>query len=122
MDERNLLKLCLICSVIGLVALFFGVQLKEAKAIEISEINKEKIGEEVIVEGRVTNKYYNGEHLFFDLEGDKEKIDVVIFQDDIEKGNIEPEKIKESDKIRVTGKIEIYNGELEIIGNRVTKI
>lgn len=117
-----MLKLCLICSVIGLVVLFFGVQLKEAKVIEISKINKENLGEEIVVEGRVTNKYYNGEHLFFDLEGDKEKINIVVFKNSLEGSNIDPKKIKQSDKVRVTGKVEIYNGELEIIGKNLSFI
>lgn len=122
MDEKSLLKLCLISSLIGLFILYMGAQLKEAEKMKIGEIGKSDVGKVVTVEGTISSKYYNGKHMFFDLKDNSGEIEIVAFEDSINRNNINPKKIKEGDKISVTGKINLYKGKLEIIAERFTGI
>lgn len=119
MTDRGLLKLCLFCSVIGLAILFIGVQMAEAEIMEIGEIDEFSIGRLVSVEGSVYSRYYNGEHLFFTLKDDTGKIKVVIFDSGIRKMGIDPDEVVKGLDMRLEGRVEEYEGELEIIPERV---
>lgn len=119
MDDKALLKLCLFCSVLGLVILFVGVQYVEARVVPIGEIGEGNEGTLVSVEGRVYSRYYNGEHLFFTLKDGKDKIKIVVFENTIKRLNLEPEEIRNNRKVSVEGKVEKYKGELEILPERI---
>ena len=107
-------------SIVGLLVLFMGVRIIEPEEKSIDEISEDNLGETISVTGEVSSKYYNGDHLFFDLEKSDKKIDVVFFDNIIENKKINPEEIENGDKISVTGKIDTYKGQLEIIGTSVT--
>ncbi|UCG94986.1 MAG: OB-fold nucleic acid binding domain-containing protein [archaeon] len=119
MDDRNLLKLCIFCSILGLVILFVGVQQVEAKVTDIGSISEGEIGKLVSVEGTVYSSYYNGEHLFFTLEDRTGRIKVVVFENLIDRLNIDPRGIKKGIELRVDGEVEKYRGELEILPERI---
>ena len=119
MNEKNLLKLCLFCSIIGLVILFVGVQQMEAKTIHIGEIGEKDIGTLVSVEGIVYSRYYNGEHLFFTLKDDKSRIKMVVFENTLNRLKIDPNEIKNGIKIGVDGEVKKYKGEMEILPERI---
>jgi len=119
MKEKTLLKYCIILSIVGLSILFIGTNSTEAKKIDIKDIEKNNIGDFVSITGTVKSKYYNGEHMFFDLEESDKKIHVVFFKNTIEKNKINPEEIRNGDIIRVTGKIDIYKNKLEVIGQNI---
>lgn len=119
MNDRGLLKLCLLCSVIGLVILFFGVRLAEAEKVSIVEVDENSIGRLVTVEGSVYSSYYNGEHLFFTLRDETGKIKVVVFENNIKRTGIDPLDVKKGVEMAVEGKVEEYEGELEILPERI---
>ncbi len=119
MNDKNLLKLCLFCSVLGLAILFIGVQLAEAEKVDIGDVDADYIGHLVSVEGTVYSRYYNGEHLFFTLKDETGKIKVVIFESGIKKMRIEPDEIIKNLEIGVEGKVQEYQGEIEIIPERI---
>lgn len=119
MDDRSLLKLCLFCSVLGLVILFFGIQQIEAKIIGIENINQEEVGRLVSVQGTVESRYYNGQHLFFTIKDGTGKIKVVIFENMFSRLGLEPSEIEKGMNLRIEGEVKKYEGELEIIPERV---
>ena len=119
MNDKNLLKLCLFCSILGLAILFVGVQFVEARVISMGEIGEDEIGTLVSVEGRVYSSYYNGEHLFFTLKDNTGKIKIVIFENSIKKLKINPGEIRNGVEIRIEGEVKKYEGELEILPERI---
>ena len=119
MNDKYLLRLCLFCSILGLVILFIGVQYVEAKVISIGEISEDEIGALVSVEGRVYSSYYNGEHLFFTLKDDTGKIKIVIFENSIKRLKINPGEIRNGVKMGIEGEVKKYKGELEILPERI---
>ncbi len=119
MKEKNILKISLFCSIIGVSILFLGINLMEVNKVNIEDIKEEDIGKLVSVEGKIKSKYYNGEHLFFDLEDETDEIKIVVFENIIKKLKIEPDKIRNGKEIFVSGEVEKYEGELEIIPNKI---
>ena len=119
MNEKNLLKLCLTCSILGLVILFIGVQYVEARVMYVGEIGEKEIGNLVSVKGRVYSRYYTGEHMFFTLKDKTGEIKVVVFENTIKRLGIEPGEIKNGLEISIEGVVERYKGELEILPERV---
>ena len=115
-SEKQLMWLCLLCSVLGIILLFVGIEYSEAEIIPIKDV---KIGGPVSLEGKVSSRYYNGEHLFFTLKDSSGKIKVVVFESTIKRLRINPEEIKNGMSLRVVGSIKEYHGELEILPERI---
>lgn len=116
MNEKKLLKIALSCSLIGLFILFIFSDNISIDEKDISKIKDEEIGRDVRVIGKV-NKVTNMDKVAF-LEISQEKIEeitVVLFKDK----NI---SLFPGMRVEIVGSIEDYNGEKEIIGNRVTII
>jgi len=57
MEEKSLLRLALICSLVGIIALFFISENIEIKEKNIDEINKDNIGEDVRIKGIVSKSF-----------------------------------------------------------------
>jgi len=115
MKEKTLLKIALICSITGLFILYI---LSENISIEektIDKIDKSNFGEYVKVKGTV-DKVINTENVVIIDVVQPQKISVVLFKEDT---NI---SINEGSEVEVIGKVEDYNGEMEIIGSRVRVI
>ncbi|MBR9683239.1 hypothetical protein GOV03_01745 [Candidatus Woesearchaeota archaeon] len=113
MEEKTLLKVSLIVGLLGLVALYFissGIDLESIKSI--GDIDEE---EEVKLSGRVGKVSENGAVVFLEILNEKiEETKVVLFKD----GGID---LIEGDYVEILGTVEVYEGEKEIIGNKVIK-
>lgn len=91
---------------------------------EISKITDKHRGEMIIAEGLVTNlKVRNDGHIFFTIEKGGASIKAVLFRADSEELEGRKQRIIHAEKaqfpIRVLGMVDIYNGELEIIIDKV---
>ena len=116
MNEKKLLKIALICSLIGLLILFIFSDNISIEEKDISKIEDEDIGNNVKIIGKV-NRITNTDKVAFlgiSQETTKE-ITVVLFKDK----NI---SLLPGMRVEITGSVEDYNGEKEIIGNKVTII
>lgn len=111
MQEHLLLKLSLICSISGIVFLYF---LSENVSFDEKQINKLKEEEFVLVKGKVTRIYQNGNLSIVELMQEN-KIDVVFF-------NPSYLDIRVGDEIEAIGKTKEYNGEIELIAEEVRRI
>lgn len=118
-SDSRLMKLSLAVSVIGIVVLFFIVQLTEPLVVKITEINEAMNGQNIITNGTVSSFFTKDGNVFFTLS-DNGEIKVVMFKRDAEKIENSYE-LKNGDKIRVSGKVSIYSDELEIIAERIEK-
>ena len=116
MKEKKLLKIALICSLIGLFILFIFSDNISISEKDISKIQDEDISDSVRIIGTV-NRVSNSDKVAF-LELSQERIDtitVVLFKDK----NI---SLMPGMRVEIVGSIEDYNVEKEIIGNRVSLI
>ena len=111
MEEKSLLRLALICSLVGIIALFFISENMEIKEKNIDEINKDNIGEDVKIKGIVSKSADKGKIILLDIV-QPETITIVLFKD-------HDFNISTGTKVEITGEIDEFNGKMEIIGNEV---
>ncbi len=111
MKEKTLLKIALVASCIGLLLLFIF-----SKNIEVNEATIDKIDgmqdEEVRIQG-VVERVSNREKVTF-IEITQEVTTTIVVFDNI--------SIETGEKIEVIGKVDEYNGESEILAERIERI
>lgn len=105
MEEQTLLKTSLISSVIGIVILFGITQFINPASFSITT---EK-GDEVNIQG-IVEKITNIKGTTFLTLTTKQKTTVVLFEN---------KTIPKGSHVKITGKVETYKGEKEIIGDEV---
>ena len=113
MKEKTLFKIAAVCSLIGLVVLFFVSGHITIKEIDVGKINGEDVGQEVKVIGRIERVSDTDKVMFLQVGQEKvETISVVLFKE----GKI---GLKEGDYIELVGELDEYDGEYSIIANAV---
>ncbi|MBI4895125.1 MAG: OB-fold nucleic acid binding domain-containing protein [Candidatus Aenigmarchaeota archaeon] len=120
-QKISLEKLCAILVVAGLVVLFFLVVFIEPVSMNISQISEKDIGKIVSINASVENKNLRNGNLFLEL-GDVDSnstIKAVMFENDIKQ---DLSTFQKGSHINIVGRIDRYNGELEIIINKITVI
>ena len=115
MKETTLLKIALICSLAGLVALYFisiKIDIKEYKPNFLSNKN---IGDDVKLTGTITKITQKDNAVFIEIKKEI-PVNVVVFTN-------ENMALKENNQVEIFGKVQEYNGKEEIIAEkiRVTK-
>ena len=110
MKENTLLKIAIICSLIGLVVLYFI-----SAKIEISDykpsLPSKNIGDDVKLEGTITKITAKDSVVFIELKQEN-NVNIVMFTDS------NPE-IKEGNVVEIIGKVQQYNSQNEIIANKI---
>ncbi|MEM2889959.1 MAG: OB-fold nucleic acid binding domain-containing protein [Candidatus Hadarchaeum sp.] len=112
--EVNTTKLSLICSLVGLVAIYAAAVTARPKITPIASLNETFIGLRVSVSGQVVEYRDHQEgHLFLKLK-DKSGglVNVPIFSRT--RSQLE-ESIELLDIVEITGEVALYQGELEVI-------
>ena len=112
MKENTLLKIALICSLVGLIVLYFistKIEVKDYKP----NFNK-NIGDDVKLKGTITKITDAGNVVFIDVS-QQNPITVVLFtEDDL--------KLISGDDIEVIGEVQEYKGKNEVIEKKIRKI
>lgn len=114
MDEGILLKASIVCTVIGLIVLYLIAGKMTADETAINRITMGQSDDAVIVKGKVSRIFDKENIMIIELQKN-EKISVVMFKQNYP-GHID---LKEGDFVEVTGKVEDYKGEKEIIAENV---
>lgn len=114
MKESALLKTALICSLIGLFALYFISEKIEVKDYKPSRLN-ENVGDDVRLTGTIIKISQNENVVFLEVDY-QSPITIVMFTDDEELG------LKINDSIEVFGEVQEYKGKNEIIAQKVRVI
>lgn len=115
MENQLILKISLVIALIGIIGLYFFTSTSQ-NMIDIREM-PDNIGERVTVKGTV-DKYYTSKdgHVFFDLHDSSGIAKVVVFRN----SNIEAAyTLQDGEKITVTGKIQEYKSDLEIVVSKI---
>lgn len=111
MKETILLKIALICSLVGLVALFFISQRIELKDYRPAFLNNKNIGDSVNLSGKISRITTGNNVVFIELS-QQVPVSVVVFTDK----NI---NLNENNFVEISGKIQEYNGKEEIIADKI---
>lgn len=115
MQEQMLLKISLLISLAGLVSLFWIASNPDFDATPVGSITPDDVGRAIKACGDIEDKFTskNG-HVFFQLNDGSGKIKVVVF-------NSTKITVGEESSC-VTGRVDVYKGEIEIIANVVENV
>lgn len=113
MEEKNIYKISLAVMLAGIIVLLiFAGQIQLGGIAQIDEL---KNAEPVKFSGTISKLSAQDKVIFIELSGQKEvKTDVIVFED-------QDVFLQEGDVVEVTGYVEEYNGEKEIIANKIVK-
>ena len=111
MKETLLLKIALICSLVGLVALFFISQRIELKDYKPDFLNK-NVGDSVKLSGKIS-KITAGNNVVFIELSQQVPVSVVVFTDN------DFTNLNKDDFVEIEGKVQEYNGKEEIIADKI---
>ena len=118
MNERFIMRMCLIGSIIGITGILVIVSQMTYETVNIGDISDETIGETINVSGIVTDKYvHENGHIFFSISDEIGSIKTVVWSDLA--SSLPDETIKEKNKINVVGNVNLYEGEHELIAKEV---
>lgn len=112
MKENTLLKVAMICSIIGLVVLYFVSARMELK--EYRPSLSKNIGDDVKLKGTVAKITDKGEVIFIEVIH-QNNLNAVLFTD-------REIPLKEGDSVEITGTVQEYNGKEEIIADEIKVI
>jgi DNA/RNA endonuclease YhcR with UshA esterase domain len=117
--DDKLLKIALITSLIGLIGLIAFTPTIEVKEVDIKDINRGMIDEEVRIDGVITDIAQSSSKTsyFLTINDGEAQIQLIIFESqvaEIQSRNLDIEDFK-NHKVQVVGKITQYNSEMELI-------
>src|SRR3989344_5825245 len=98
MKEKTLLNISLICSLAGLIILYYILSTAEIPAS--NDINETQIDKKVSLTGEISNVQKRDNLVFFELKYDK-RIPVVAFDNETE--------LRDGQKVRIIGKVTEYD-------------
>jgi RecJ-like exonuclease len=113
----NILKISIITAVIGIVALYIISTLLTEETVDIEEL---QIGQMERISGMVTSLYVSrDDHVFMKVSDETGEITVVAF----ESSNIDQAyDLEVGERVSVLGRVDEYEGDLEIIAKEIRKI
>lgn len=117
--DDKLLKIALITSLIGLIGLIIFTPSIEVKKVEIQDINRGMIDEEVSIEGVVSDVKSSASKssYFLTVNDGTDQMSLIIFEiqlAQLEDNGIDIESYK-GKKVNVVGTVTQYNSQLELI-------
>ena len=117
--DDKILKIALITSLIGIIGLIITTPTIEVKEVEIGQITRSMIDEEVAIKGVVENvqALSNGETYILTVNDGTGRIQVVIFQSavvEIQESETPLDTFK-TKHVEIIGNITEYNSQMEII-------
>ena len=117
--DDKLLKIALVTSLIGIIGLIAFTPSIEVKHVDIKDINRGMIDEEVSVTGVITDVAQSSSKTtyFLTINDGESQIPLIIFESqvaDIQSKNLDIKDF-ENRKVQVVGTVTQYDSELELI-------
>ncbi|WP_456475177.1 exodeoxyribonuclease VII large subunit [Candidatus Pyrohabitans sp.] len=114
MRDSEVISLSLAASTLGLLLLFFAASISEPRELDIGELSGDYLGAQVKIEGEVMKlRYHEAGHIFLRVSDGTGEVAVPLFKGVAEK--VDRSCLKKGAKIVLTGRVEEYRGELEVI-------
>jgi DNA/RNA endonuclease YhcR with UshA esterase domain len=112
MQEPVLLKISLVASFAGLAGMFFIAGNANIDSVPAADITPDDVGRSIKVCGSVERKFISrNRHVFFDITDESGSLKVVVFNS--------TKAAVDSERVCVTGRVNLYKGRLEIIADGV---
>lgn len=108
---QKALALVLLFSLVGLILLLFIANYSLPKEVPIILL-QEHIDSKVKISGEITYASHSNETSFFKVKDNTGEIRVVAFD--------RVDEIKKYDLVSVKGKVEVYEGKLEVIAHQIS--
>ena len=112
MNEKNLLRVSLVFSLLGLLILFYITYNTEIKKYDIGSLNKDYIDKTVRVNGVIESFSETPGLYLITIKDNSGKITVIAFKD-------ETINLQKGIKVEVIGQIVEYKDDLEIIAKQI---
>ena len=117
--DDKLLKIALVTSLIGLIGLIIFTPSIEVKEVQIKDVTRAMIDEEVSINCVVSDvkSSNSGSSYFLTINDGTGQMPLIIFESQIaqmQTNNLDIEDFKDK-KVNVVGKITEYNNEMEIV-------
>ena len=117
--DEKLLKIALITSLIGIIGLIAFTPTIEVKEVDIKDINRGMIDEEVRLDGVISDiaQSKSKTSYFLTINDGEAQIQLIIFESqvaEIQSRNIDIEDFR-GHKVEVVGTVTQYNSEMELI-------
>ncbi len=108
MQEKDILKIAVIVTIVGLLFLFFY-----SETVTPKQVTKLDAVEEIVqMKGVITRVQQHDSVVFIELEGERtETTAVIVFTDSM--------FLKKGDEVSITGTVEEYEGKKEIIASKI---
>jgi len=111
-------------SIAGLVSLFFVAKTSVPQTSSLGEIDSSSVGKTLSVTGKIIyKKIHPAGHIFLTISDGSTRIDVPLFSGylkNLEKVGITQYDLRVGTKITVTGVVEEYKGNLQIIPKKIS--
>jgi RecJ-like exonuclease len=114
MNEKTLLKISLIFSILGILLILFISENTSIDLSNISEITKENIDEKVRIQGIVTNIVETESLTILNVKDNTGKITIIIFEIGI--------GLQKDQRVEIIGSVTDYEDQLEIMADQIKKI
>ena len=117
--DDKLLKIALITSLVGIIGLIAFTPTIEVKEVDIKDINRGMIDEEVRIDGVISDiaQSKSKTSYFLTINDGEAQIQLIIFESqvgEIQSRNIDIEDFR-GHKVEVVGTVTQYNSEMELI-------
>ena len=117
--DDKLLKIALITSLVGIIGLIAFTPTIEVKEVDIKDINRGMIDEEVRLDGGISDiaQSKSKTSYFLTINDGEAQIQLIIFESqvgEIQSRNIDIEDFR-GHKVEVVGTVTQYNSEMELI-------
>ena len=117
--DDKLLKIALITSLIGIIGLIIFTPTIEVKEVDIKDINRGMIDEEIKITGVITDVAQSSSKTsyFLTINDGEAQIQLIIFESqvaEIQSKNLDIEDFKNR-RVQVVGTITQYNSNMELI-------
>ena len=113
MKEKTLLKISLICTLVGLYVLFLINERISVNSKTIAEINSTLLEKDIKIKGEIIRlTQTEGLYLINIKDKSNKEITIVVFRD-------QELALKKGDIINVEGVVKDYKGNLEIIAKKI---
>ena len=114
MNEKTFLKIAIFTSLVGILILLFIVETTEIPLSKISEITNDKLYQQIKIQGVISSIKSTASSTILTISDVTSSIKVSFFSQNV--------GLYKGDYIEVTGKVQEYQNNLEILASEIKKL
>ena len=126
LKSNSLILIFLFCSILGLILIYIAAINLQPTQIELKDITPELVGRSVFTTGKIAyRRTHDAGHLFLTISDDDTKIAIPLFagyMSNLKEVGITEDDFQVGTEISVSGLVDEYQGQLQIIPRRVNDV